>query len=43
MVKLHRDIDLKVLAELGDLVYPEGAKELLEKVRQALAGEKMNL
>jgi hypothetical protein len=43
MVKLHQDVDLKVLAELGDLVYPEGGKELLEKVRQALAGEKMNL
>jgi xanthine/CO dehydrogenase XdhC/CoxF family maturation factor len=43
MVKLHPDLDVTILEELGDLVYPEGGKELLEKVRQARTGEKLNL
>ena len=43
MVKTNPEIDLKKLAELGDLVYPEGGKELLEKVRQVRAGEKLIL
>jgi hypothetical protein len=43
IVKANPDIDLEKLAELGDLVYPEGGKELLEKVRQVRAGEKLNL
>jgi hypothetical protein len=43
MVRSNPDIDLEKLAELGDLVYPEGGKELLEKVRQVRAGEKLNL
>jgi hypothetical protein len=43
MVKSNAEIDLKKLAELGDLVYPEGGKELLEKVRQVQAGEKLQL
>jgi hypothetical protein len=43
MVESNPKIDLKKLAELGDLVYPEGGKELLEKVRQVRAGEKLIL
>ena len=43
MVKANPDIDLHKLAELGDLVYPEGGKEIVEKVRQVRAGEKLNL
>jgi hypothetical protein len=43
MVKSNPEIDLKKLAELGDLVYPEGGKELVEKVRQVQAGEKLQL
>lgn len=43
MVYANPEINLERLAELGDLVYPEGGKELLEKVRQIRAGEKMNL
>jgi hypothetical protein len=43
MVKSNPDIDLNKLAELGDLVYPEGGKELLEMVRQVRAGEKLRL
>ncbi len=43
MVQSNAEIDLKKLAELGDLVYPEGGKELLEKVRQVRAGEKLKL
>jgi hypothetical protein len=43
MVESNPNIDLKKLAELGDLVYPEGGKELVEKVRQVRAGEKLQL
>jgi hypothetical protein len=43
MIDANPDIDLETLAELGDLVYPEGGKELVEKVRQVRAGEKLNL
>jgi hypothetical protein len=43
MVFANPDIDLKKLAQLGDLVYPEGGKEIVEKVRQVRAGEKLNL
>ena len=43
MVQSNPNIDLKKLAVLGDLVYPEGGKEIVEKVRQVLAGEKLNL
>lgn len=43
MVESNAEIDPKKLAELGDLVYPEGGKELLEKVRQVRAGEKLQL
>src|SRR5438132_10361419 len=37
MVKSNAKIDLKKLAELGDLVYPEGGKELVEMVRRVRA------
>lgn len=43
IVESNPDIDLKKLAQLGDLVYPEGGKELIEKVRQVKAGEKLRL
>jgi hypothetical protein len=43
MVLANAEINADKLAELGDLVYPEGGKELLEKVRQVRAGEKLNL
>jgi hypothetical protein len=43
IVQANPQIDLKVLGQLGDLTYPEGGKELLEKVRQVRAGEKLNL
>ena len=43
MVKSNSEIDLKKLGELGDFVYPEGGKELAEKVRQVRAGEKLVL
>jgi hypothetical protein len=43
LVEANPQIDLKKLSELGDLVYAGGGKELIEKVRQARAGEKLNL
>jgi len=43
MVKSNADIDLETLAELGDLVYPGGGKEIVERVRQVRVGEKLNL
>jgi hypothetical protein len=43
MVKVNESIDMDTLAKLGDLVYPEGGKELVEKVRQVRAGEKLLL
>ncbi len=43
MVVSNSDIDLEKLAELGDLVYPGGGKEIVEKVRQVRAGEKLIL
>jgi len=43
MVKANRDIDLKKLSELGDLVYSTGGIELLELVRKVRAGEKLLL
>jgi len=32
MINFNKDIDLRTLGELGDLVYPGGGKELVEKV-----------
>lgn len=43
MIKANPNIDLEKLAALGDLVYPEGGKEIVEKVRQVRAGERLRL
>jgi hypothetical protein len=43
MVEVNPDIDLEQLAGLGELVYPGGGKELVEKVRQVRAGESLKL
>ncbi len=43
MVKANTDIDLARLAELGEMVYPGGGKEIVEKVRQVRAGERLQL
>lgn len=43
IVKVNSAIDLDTLSELGDLVYPGGGKEIVEKVRQVRAGEKLSL
>jgi hypothetical protein len=43
MVKSNPKIDLAKLEALGDFVYPGGGKEIVEKVRQVRAGEKLNL
>jgi hypothetical protein len=43
LVENNPEMDSEKLAELGDLIYPAGGTELLELVRKARAGEKMNL
>jgi hypothetical protein len=43
MVKSNPDIDLTQLDELGDLVYPGGGQEILQKARQVRAGERLIL
>jgi hypothetical protein len=43
MVKANADIDLTRLAELGDLVYPGGGKEVVEMVGQIRRGEILRL
>jgi hypothetical protein len=43
MVKFNKAIDLHKLSELGDLVYPGGGKEIVEKVQQVRAGERLRL
>jgi hypothetical protein len=43
MVLANPKIDLEKLALLGDLVYPGGGQEIVEKVRQVRAGEKLTL
>lgn len=43
MVDVNAAIDLAKLAELGNLVFPGGGKELVEKVRQVRAGERLQL
>jgi hypothetical protein len=43
MIISNPDIHLENLRELGDLVYPGGGTEILEKVRQVRAGEKLTL
>lgn len=42
MVESNPNIDLKRLGELGDLVFPEGGKEIVEMVRRVRAGEKLH-
>ena len=37
----HPEIDLEMLAEFGELVYPGGGKEIVELVRKIRAGEKL--
>jgi hypothetical protein len=41
IIKVNPEIDLEVLAELGEFVYPGGGKELVEKVGQVRRGEKL--
>ena len=43
MIEANPTIDLEKLSELGDLVYPGGGAEVVEMVRRARAGEKLNL
>jgi hypothetical protein len=43
MVEANSDIDLVKLAELGNLVYPGGGAEVIEKVGQTLRGETLML
>jgi hypothetical protein len=43
IVKTNPNIDLELLEELGDLVYPGGGKEIIELVRKIRAGEKLQL
>jgi hypothetical protein len=43
MINANADIDLEQLAELGELVYAGGGKELVEKVGQVRRGEKLTL
>jgi hypothetical protein len=43
MVQHNKEIDLETLQELGNLVYPGGGKEIVEKVRQVRAGERLQL
>jgi hypothetical protein len=43
MVQANPEIDIEKLAQLGDLVDPGGGPEIVEKVRQVRAGEKLKL
>jgi hypothetical protein len=43
IVKANPMIDLETLAELGELVYPGGGKDVVELVRKVRAGEKLQL
>ncbi len=43
IVNVNPAINLEKLAELGDLVYRGRGKEIVEKVRQVRAGEKLRL
>src|SRR5262249_49249068 len=43
MVKKNLSIDLEILAQLGELVYPGGGEEIVELVRKTRAGEKLQL
>jgi len=43
IVRANPDLDLEKLAHLGDLVYPEGGKEIVELVQRVRAGETLIL
>jgi hypothetical protein len=43
MIKVNAAINLETLAKLGELVYPGGGQELVDKVRQVRAGERLQL
>jgi hypothetical protein len=43
IVNVNPDIDLAKLEQLGDLVYPGGGKEIVEKVQQVREGKKLVL
>jgi hypothetical protein len=43
MVQQNPDIDLGKLAELGDLIYSDGGKEIVEMVRRVRSGEQLRL
>ena len=43
MVKNNEDLDLKKLADLASLIYPEGGKDVLEMVKKVRAGEMLQL
>jgi hypothetical protein len=43
MVKVNAEIDSEQLTTLGELVYPGGGQEIVEKVRQVRAGERLQL
>jgi len=43
IVKNNPELDREILGELGTLLYADGGKDVLELVRKALAGEKLNL
>jgi hypothetical protein len=43
IVVSNPEIAMEKLVALGELVYPGGGKEIVEKVRQVRAGEKLNL
>ena len=43
IVKANPDIDLEKLHMLGQLVYNGGGAEIVEKVKQVRAGEKLKL
>lgn len=43
MIGANPEIDMKKLSEFGDLVYPGGGAEVVELVRRARSGEKLNL
>jgi hypothetical protein len=43
IIRTNPNLDLERLFELGELVYSGGGKEIVEKVRQVRAGEKLQL
>jgi hypothetical protein len=43
MVKKNTDLDEAKLQEIGELMYPDGGRDVVEMARKARAGEKLNL